>query len=287
MLRQAFLIFAVAAVGVLHTIVPDHWLPIALLSREHGWTRAQTGRAAFGAGVGHVVSTLLIGLVVWFAGVAVAARFGHLVDVASGAALVGFGLWISVGAWLEQRAEAGHPHQDALEIVHHDHHSHDYLLDRDGREPDVDVRGAGDTTAVAVRHRHAHVHAGGLRHTHAHVHDRASAHSAAAIDANAPPMHEHAHQVRGRTALLLILGSSPMLEGIPAFFAASRYGIGLVSAMSVVFALSTIATYVSLCVYSAGRLQTISIGPLERYGEVISGGLIAAVGVVFLIRPVL
>jgi nickel/cobalt transporter (NicO) family protein len=28
-------------------------------------------------------------------------------------------------------------------------------------------------------------------------------------------------------ALLLILGSSPMIEGIPAFFAAGQYGIGL------------------------------------------------------------
>jgi hypothetical protein len=32
----------------------------------------------------------------------------------------------------------------------------------------------------------------------------------------------------GRTLLLLILGSSPMVEGIPAFFAASRYGVALI-----------------------------------------------------------
>ena len=43
-----------------------------------------------------------------------------------------------------------------------------------------------------------------------------------------------------RTALLLILGSSPMVEGIPAFFAASRYGVALLVLMAVVFAASTI-----------------------------------------------
>jgi len=82
-------------------------------------------------------------------------------------------------------------------------------------------------------------------------------------------------------ALLLVLGSSPMVEGIPAFFAASRYGIGLVLIMSVAFALSTIAAYVILSVSSASGLQRINLGPVERYGEVISGGFIATIGLVF------
>ena len=81
--------------------------------------------------------------------------------------------------------------------------------------------------------------------------------------------------------MLLILGSSPMVEGIPAFFAASRYGVGLIVAMSLAFAASTIATYVVLSVYSASRLQRISLGPFERYGEVISGALMAIIGLGF------
>lgn len=36
------------------------------------------------------------------------------------------------------------------------------------------------------------------------------------------PLHEHRHKTPARTALLLILGSSPMVEGIPAFFAAAN-----------------------------------------------------------------
>jgi ABC-type nickel/cobalt efflux system permease component RcnA len=90
-----------------------------------------------------------------------------------------------------------------------------------------------------------------------------------------------------RTALLLILGSSPMVEGIPAFFAASKYGIGLIIAMSVVFAISTIATYVVLCVYSTASLRRVRLGAFERYGEVLSGALIAVVGIVFWFWPVL
>jgi nickel/cobalt transporter (NicO) family protein len=83
-------------------------------------------------------------------------------------------------------------------------------------------------------------------------------------------------------ALLLVLGSSPMVEGIPAFFAAARFGVGLIVIMSIVFALATIGTYVGLCVASLKGLQRTHLGPLERYGEVISGSFIALLGLVFL-----
>ena len=77
---QLLLIGAVAAVGVLHTMVPDHWAPIALFARQRSWSKAETARAALLAGTGHVLFTLLIASAVWFAGVAVANRFGQFVE---------------------------------------------------------------------------------------------------------------------------------------------------------------------------------------------------------------
>jgi hypothetical protein len=56
------LVAAVAAVGVLHTIVPDHWVPITLMARQRGWSKSETARASLQAGTGHVLSTLLIAL---------------------------------------------------------------------------------------------------------------------------------------------------------------------------------------------------------------------------------
>lgn len=82
-------------------------------------------------------------------------------------------------------------------------------------------------------------------------------------------------------AMMMILGSSPMVEGIPAFFAASRYGLAQIAWMSLIFAVSTIATYVILCAFSSAALQRTSLGRFERYGEVMSGLLIALVGIVF------
>jgi ABC-type nickel/cobalt efflux system permease component RcnA len=121
---ELLLIGAVASVGVLHTIVPDHWVPITLIARQRGWSKAETARAAFQAGTGHVLSTLLIGLVVWFAGVVVAARFGHLVETASSIALIALGGWIAISAWRELRTSGGRGHSHSHGFGHSEEHQY-------------------------------------------------------------------------------------------------------------------------------------------------------------------
>ncbi|MGH6678498.1 MAG: hypothetical protein ACREDL_06105 [Bradyrhizobium sp.] len=202
---ELLLIGSVAAVGVFHTMVPDHWLPIAVMARQQQWSRGQIARTAFQAGAGHVVSTLVIAVVFWVAGAMVAARFGQWIETATSLALIGFGLWVAIGAIREMRQ---------------------HLL------PD------------------------------------------------------HEHKTGSRMALLLILGSSPMIEGIPAFFAAGQYGIGLLVIMALVFAAATIATYIAFSVFSASGAQKLHFGRFEQYGEIASGLIIVGVGVVFWIWPV-
>jgi len=385
---ELLLIGAVAGVGVLHTIVPDHWVPITLIARQRGWSTAETARASFQAGVGHVLSTLVIALIVWLAGVAVATRFGHFVDTAASLALVILGGWIAVAAWRDQRGRGhrhgrshnhshahdphglgdgihgpelqripadhgevllsiyeagvpprfrltgvqadavtvetlrgdgrrqpfvctdrglfwesvgeipephgfevtvsvehgGHVHRFETQFTEHDDHDHHHHYPDPEDDPlYAPLRG----TTLLTRHLHVHRHGRGMPHAHWHDHFPQTVHSIAQGMEAEPPLHEHRHKTTARTALLLILGSSPMVEGIPAFFAASQFGLGLIIVMSVIFALSTIATYILLCVYSTVGLQRISLGPLERYGEVLSGVFIAAVGIVFWVWPVL
>jgi hypothetical protein len=243
------LILAVAAVGVLHTLVPDHWAPIAVLARQQGWSTLRAARAAAIAGVGHTVSTLAIAAVVWLGGLALASHYGNLMGTLSSLALLGFGAWIAIGSLRELGA---HNYAD-------DHH-----------EP--------------LGHTHVHRHADGTEHRHWHVHQEHDRHE---IDGALAlvPVHEHQHETSSRTALLLILGSSPMIEGIPAFFSASRFGVSLLVAMSVVFAVCTIGTYVILTLASLRAIQNIDLGPIEKYGEVLSGTFIALLGAIFLLFP--
>ncbi len=239
------LVLAVGLVGVLHTLVPDHWAPITLLARQQGWTRAQTLRAAALAGTGHTVSTLTIAVLVWLAGVLLAVRFGEIVSALSSAALIAFGTWIAVASLREMRRH-GHTH---------------------------------------LGHAHLHRHAGGVVHRHWHEHHETEWHA----DGNLAlvPTHEHEHRASSRTALLLILGSSPMIEGIPAFFAASRYGVGQLLLMALVFGTCTIATYVVVCDAATRGVKNVNFGRFERYGEVLSGALIAVLGLIFIFFPTL
>jgi nickel/cobalt transporter (NicO) family protein len=108
----------------------------------------------------------------------------------------------------------------------------------------------------------------------------------AGIEAKVPP-HENRHSTTERNALLLILGSSPMVEAIPVFFAAGRYGIGLIIVMSIVLAISTIAAYVLLCLFSTVGLQRVQLGAFERYGEVLSGAFIGLIGVALWVWPMM
>ena len=327
------LVGVVATVGVLHTIVPDHWVPITLIARQRGWTRAETARAAFKAGLGHVLSTLAIALVVWIGGVAVATRFGQWVDTIASLALMGFGGWIAIGAWRDLRGDAGHDHS-------HGHgHSHDFShlhgaadnaihgperqrvetehgpvelsIYETGAPPRFRLTGNfGDVVVVETlredgsRQTFQLTNRGGYWESVEDIpephqfgatvtidHD-GHAHSYAVQFTEHTHGHEgHAHvhddKAKSRTALLLILGSSPMIEGIPAFFAASKYGVWLIVLMSLVFGATTIATYMVLCVYSTAGLQRVRLGPLERYGEVLSGAFIAVVGLAFWIWPVI
>ena len=245
MLNQpTLLVLAVAAVGVLHTLVPDHWAPIALLARQRGWSPAQTARTAALAGTGHTLSTLVIAMIVWLAGVVLATRFAHLVSTISSAALMIFGAWIAFSSWRQTARKQRHGH-------------------------------------AHFGHAHLHRHADGTEHRHWHEHDPDDWHAVEGTLALAPA-HEHAHAISSRTGLLLILGSSPMVEGIPAFFAASRYGPALLAIMAIAFAAATISTYVVLCVGSACGIERINLGRFERYGEVISGAFIALLGAIFL-----
>jgi ABC-type nickel/cobalt efflux system permease component RcnA len=239
------LVLTVGAIGVLHTIVPDHWAPIVVLARQRGWSIARTAQAAALAGLGHVISTLLLGGLLWVVGATLATRYAHLVSIVSALALLAFGLWIAYGGWKEIHATGDAEHG----------HSH-------------------------FEHAHVHRHDDGLEHVHPHHHHEEDWHL---VEGGVVTMHAHEHDAKGRTALLLVLGSSPMVEGLPVFFSAGAKGPALLAVMAIVFASATIVTYVATCVAGVSGLRRASFGVFEKYGEVSSGLFVAAVGVYALV----
>jgi nickel/cobalt transporter (NicO) family protein len=284
----ALLVSAVLVVGILHTIVPDHWVPITLIARQRGWTSSQTARAALLAGTGHVITTLILAAIVWLAGVAVAAKFGHWVDTISSIALVAFGLWIATSSWLQLRSGDGHGHSHdphghthdfshlagpnnsvdsihgpELQRMYGEHGALELSIYEFGHPPrfrftstrpetvetvTVETRredGTQQTFALARRGTYwesindiPEPHEFDIEVTIQHDDHAHSYQTAFAEHEHDPDGHDHhdhgaVRKPSSRTALLLILGSSPMVEGIPAFFAAGKYGLSLAHGTSV------------------------------------------------------
>ncbi len=197
---------------------------------------------------------------------------------------------INLGSYWESEKSIPEPHNFAvsLDVLSADRTAvyETRFVEHDHGQGESDALYRPLSGGATATHVHLHRHGNAAPHAHRHDHDGTTWHVVSNFDA-ALPAHEHRHKTSSRTALLLILGSSPMVEGIPAFFAAGKYGLELITLMSVAFGFPTIATYVALCVYSTSGLQRIKLGSFEKYGEVISGAFIAAVGVVFHFFPVL
>lgn len=49
-------------ISLLHAVIPNHWLPVLAIGRKEGWSLAETTRITFIAGMAHVMSTVIIGL---------------------------------------------------------------------------------------------------------------------------------------------------------------------------------------------------------------------------------
>ncbi|OGD10834.1 MAG: hypothetical protein A2Y86_03605 [Candidatus Aminicenantes bacterium RBG_13_62_12] len=119
-----------ASLGFVHTLIgPDHYLPFIVMSRARGWTLPRTLFIAFLCGLGHVLSSILLGLAGVALGVAVF-KLERIESFRGGIAawlLIGFGL--AYFLWGLRRALRRRPHTHAH--IHecgeeHEHaHGHD------------------------------------------------------------------------------------------------------------------------------------------------------------------
>ncbi len=130
-----------ASIGLLHTLLgPDHYLPFIVMSRARRWSVPKTMLVTVLCGIGHVIGSVVLGLIGVALGLA-ASRL-EIIESFRGSlaawALIAFGL--AYMAWGLRRACRNRPHA----------HGH--------------VHGDGD------EHEHNHTHHG--EHTHVHGEER-------------------------------------------------------------------------------------------------------------------
>lgn len=240
----------VAAVGVafVHTALgPDHYLPFVALSRARNWTMRRTLAITAACGVGHVLSSLLLG------GIGIAAGFalGKLEATESHrgaiAAWLLFGIGIAYALWGVRQA------------LRHAHHHHHHLFG-----------GHGHTHGRL--HPHAQIpHEHGLDLDHIH----------------APGEGDAARMRRTTTfwALFLVFVLGPCEPLIPLFMlpaSEGRWGTAL--ATGAVFGAVTLVTMLSITGLMVAGMARLPLGSLQRWAHTMAGTVIAgsAAAVLFL-----
>jgi sulfite exporter TauE/SafE len=108
------LIWTAVSIGFIHTLIgPDHYVPFVAIGKARNWTAAKTMAVTFACGLGHVLSSVVIGAV----GILIGTALGDLEaiesirgDIAS-YALIGFGT--IYGAWglYRARRDSHHGHR--------------------------------------------------------------------------------------------------------------------------------------------------------------------------------
>jgi sulfite exporter TauE/SafE len=107
----SILIWTAVSIGFIHTLIgPDHYVPFIAIGKARNWTSAKTLAVTFACGLGHVLSSVVIGAI----GIAIGTALGDLEavesvrgDIAS-YALIGFGTLY--GVWGLYRARRNHHH---------------------------------------------------------------------------------------------------------------------------------------------------------------------------------
>jgi len=132
-----------ASLGFIHTVLgPDHYLPFIVMSKARKWSLSKTAFITFLCGLGHILSSVLLGLlgVAFGIGVMKLEAFEGFRGNVAGWLLVGFGFAYCI--WGMHRALRNRPHSHA--------HVHD----------------------STIRHVHDHSHVD--EHSHVHESQRAN-----------------------------------------------------------------------------------------------------------------
>lgn len=127
MLERDILVLAgtAATLGFVHTLLgPDHYIPFVAMSRARNWSLQKTLGISFFSGLGHVLSSVVLGFVGIGFGIAVG-KLTHAEEARGGAAawlMIGFGIAYLI--WGLRQALKNRPHAHIHVHVDGSRHSH-------------------------------------------------------------------------------------------------------------------------------------------------------------------
>lgn len=272
-------------VAATHTISPDHWFGFVMLGRAKKWGLGKTLAVASIAGIGHVGTSVILGLIGVWVGATLAQSFASVVEAATGWALIVFGFVFAIYSWLK----GGHSHhgipivnklfhidnREAEKLMHvhtdgehehgHDDHDHD---EHDGCGCDHD----DDDD-------HDHDHEG---HDHDDDHDDDDDdhdHDHHGHDDHEKDKGKSKKKLEAGYGLVAIIGLTPCILLIPLALRAGEISTTAVIWTMIVFFLATMGAILLLVTLCLKGLQLIKFDFFEKYGEIVTGAVIGIMGV--------
>ncbi len=123
-----------ASIGLLHTLFgPDHYLPFIVMSRAGKWSMRKTMLVTLASGLGHVLGSVVLGML----GIAFGLGVNKLTGIESGRGslaawmLIAFGfaymVWGVRRAYRNRKHSHIHVHKDGTYHTHKHHHHKDHL----------------------------------------------------------------------------------------------------------------------------------------------------------------
>jgi len=111
------LMISAAIAAILHTLVPDHEIPLAMIGRTRNWTLKKMAGVTLIAGVIHISVSMGIGILALLASVAFAQYVAESAQHISGVLLVAFGAVYALISW--KRKHGGHSHSHGSDPTMH------------------------------------------------------------------------------------------------------------------------------------------------------------------------
>jgi nickel/cobalt transporter (NicO) family protein len=242
------LLLAAAGVGAGHAVMPDHWLPLAVLSRTSRYRTARVVCLSLAAAFTHVIVSIVLGGILIVIGLQFRTTVGRHTDLVVGGILLATGAVFLILDLLGK----GHGHS------------------RDGGDHHGDDHSQGHGDHLHNRDRGNHDHDG-----HAHEHG----HTATAVLERPEPAPGN-RTARGLAGLLIPFGAaaSPDLTILPVFLAASALGATAALGSLATFAVATVATIVGLTTATALGARLFTAAWIDRRANLITALTLIAIG---------
>jgi nickel/cobalt exporter len=272
------------SLGTFHTVVGvDHYLPFIVLGKSRNWPMKKTMAVTLACGIGHVLSSVLIGLAGLLLGIALDPLVGiegTRGEIASWSLIV-FGL--VYGTWGLYRGIKNKPHTHAHPHLHDHEHEHDEIADDPAPEhhdeDDVDHAHVHPSHEHHEHHDHDHPHEPDHDHDHVHEHQHEHVH-----DGDHVHVHSRSRKELTVWTLFIVFVLGPCEPLIPlVMYEAISFDWAGIAWVTLLFCIATLAVMMTLVFLASKGLMNLRVKVLERYVHAIAGYLIAGSGLTIIL----